>query len=162
MRRLTAWRLLRLCLVRRTDFANRRRPLAFVGVDVPRCTLPWASITFPAAIKCTHARRRLSARARFLLFFLTAIAVSLSTYFHFCCFLTFVSCPPLHPPMRSVGHDAPNLPTAPAAVLASHERAQLVSRVTATGPWGSVGVWLEHNPRRFWPRLSQSSKLYLT
>ena len=34
----------------------------------------------------------------------------------------------------SVGHDAPDLPPAPAAVLAGHERAQLVSRVTATGP----------------------------
>ena len=61
-----------------------------------------------------------------------------------------------------MGHDAPDLPTAPAAVLDGHERAQLVSSVTATGHWGTVGVWLQHNPRRFWPQLSQSSKLHLT
>ena len=64
--------------------------------------------------------------------------------------------------LRSVGHDAPDLPTAPAVVLAGHERAKLVSRVTATGHWGSVWGLLQRTPRRHWPRLSQCSKLNLT
>ena len=48
--------------------------------------------------------------------------------------------------LRSVGHDAPDLPTAPTAVLAGHERAQLVSRVSATGHWGSVRGLLQRAP----------------
>ena len=133
MRRFTAWRLRRFCLVRRTDLANRRRPLAFFVVSMTRavlCAGPQSPFLQPSSAYVHDGASRPGPYSS---------AVSWPPlqfpYLHISIFVFFLLLSAflllLH--LWSVGHDAPDLPPAPAAVLAGHERAQLVSRVTTTG-----------------------------